>query len=420
MMNETVAALAIASAFGSGSTVSSEIARNFSSFTSFCTLSPAEYKQYEFLPDGFKGLSADIIKKAEKIAEECSEKDIEIISYSDNNYPGLLAQIEDPPTVLFVRGKLPENINECPTVSIVGTRKAKPDFMKYAALNGFSLATCGFTVVSGFAKGIDSYSLKGALFAGGKVISVLPCGVDVLPGGADPDLLATVIKYGALVSEYMPGTPVRAWQYARRNRIISGLTQSTLIVEAGITSGAISTAEYAIEQGRTVYAVPDGPYDPRSEGNNFLLRNGAVVASSFLDIIEDYNRDYGYGINPADYSEKLRKGFKGTAAVSVPEDIVKAYYGDIKKPSKKNSAKPIKQSKTEERKDNDNPASSRDYSLLAADDIRVLNLLEKGPATIDEIAAANDWSFAEAIDEMSRLTDLGYVVETAGAQYKIK
>ncbi len=416
-MDETVSALAISSVFGSGSSVSAEIIRNFPSFSSFCALSASEYGKYDFLPDGFNGISTEIFKKAENTIRECREKGIEIIGYFDKKYPVMLSQIEDAPSVLFVRGNLPDNINEGPSVSIVGTRKAKPDFMKYAALNGFSLATCGFTVVSGFAKGIDSYALKGALFAGGKVISVLPCGLDILPGGADTDLLATICKYGALVSEYLPGTPVRAWQYARRNRIISGLTQSTLIVEAGITSGAISTAEYAIDQGRTLYAVPDGPYDPRSEGNNFLLRNGAIVASSFLDIIEDYNRDYGYGINPADFSEKLRKGFKGTAAVSVSENIAEEYYGNIKQPTKR---KPVKKEKQKKPEENENRKPSHDYSLLAADDIRVLNMLEISPATIDEISAANDWSFAETIDEMSRLTDLGYVSETAGAQYIIK
>ena len=215
--------------------------------------------RYNFICDTAidEDLQKKILNEAEKIIKTCDAKNITVVPYFDDAFPQRLREIPEPPLVLYTVGKPLPDLNGPPSISIIGTKDAKRQYLKFAAINSFSLAVMGFTVVSGIAPGIDSFSLKGALFAGGNTVAVLPCGVDMSPGRCDTNLLTVLRTHGTLISEYPPQTPVKVWRYSKRNRILSGISQSTLVVEAGITSGALSTAEYALDQGRTVYAVPD-------------------------------------------------------------------------------------------------------------------------------------------------------------------
>ena len=211
---------------------------------------------------------------------------IGVLTLLDDAYPAALREIADPPPVLFVRGRLTEA--DRVAVALVGTRRATPYGRAVAERLAADLARAGITVVSGLARGIDTFAHRAALSAGGRTIAVLGSGLDqVYP--AENTLLARRIlapDAGALVAEFPPGVPPDAVNFPRRNRIIAGLARATVIVEADLRSGALITAEFALEQGREVLAVPGSILSGMSAGPNELIRQGAAPATSADDILE--------------------------------------------------------------------------------------------------------------------------------------
>jgi DNA processing protein len=219
--------------------------------------------------------------------ERISAQDIAALTWEDEGYPRLLRQIPDPPPVLYLKGQLlPEDEW---AVAMVGTRAATT-YGKEAALRiAGGLAHNGVTIVSGLARGIDSTAHRAALDAGGRTIGVLGCGLDIVYPPENRRLAAQVIQQGALVSEYPLGTPPEGGNFPPRNRIISGMSLGTVIVEAGRRSGALITADYALDQGREVFAVPGNIFRRASQGTNTLIREGAAPVLSVEDILEVLN-----------------------------------------------------------------------------------------------------------------------------------
>ena len=192
----------------------------------------------------------------------------------DADYPVRLRNIFEPPSLLYVKGQLPV-IDEEVAVAMVGTRKASPYGVEAAEKIAYGLSRQGAVVISGAAAGVDSASHRGALRAGGKTIAVLGNGLDVVYPAENEWLYRDIAASGALISEYPPGTAAESWHFPVRNRIISGLSLATVVVEAPEKSGALITANTALEQGRDVFAVP-GPIDaPMSRGCNRLIADGA-------------------------------------------------------------------------------------------------------------------------------------------------
>jgi DNA processing protein len=216
--------------------------------------------------------------------DELVEQDIEIITWLDENYPRRLKQIDTPPPVLYTRGTLIEQDDWA--VAVVGTRKKSAYGEQVAEELGRFLAHQRVTLVSGLARGIDSIAHKAALQAGGRSIAVLGSGVDVIYPPDNRKLAEEMIESGALISDYPPGTRPDGGNFPPRNRIISGLSLATVVVEAGHKSGALITAQFAIEQGREVFAVPGKIYAPGSQGPNRLIRDGAHPLTSIEDLIE--------------------------------------------------------------------------------------------------------------------------------------
>lgn len=206
----------------------------------------------------------------------------EVVTLADPQYPGLLREIADPPLALYVRGRLPE----APCVAVVGTRNPSSDGEYVAGRMAAELAAAGVCVVSGLARGIDAAAHRGALKAGGPTVAVLGCGVDVPYPTGHQDLADQLASQGALVSEYPPGTPPAKHHFPLRNRIISGLARAVVVVEATLHSGALITADLALEQGREVFAVPGSVLNPRSAGPHRLLREGAGWAESASDVLQ--------------------------------------------------------------------------------------------------------------------------------------
>ena len=244
------------------------------------------------LTEGIRREDADILADkrldtAEKILADCTRLDIRILTIQDAEYPGRLKNIYDPPILLYVKGRLPA-FDEEAAIAVVGTRDCSPYGVACARKLGHGLAAGGAVVVSGLAKGVDAEASRAALRAGGFVVGVLGNGVDVVYPYSSRSLYEDIAAAGALISEYPPGTEPVGRHFPVRNRIISGLCVGTLVVEAPEKSGALITAETALEQGRDVFAVP-GPIDaPGSVGCNRLIRDGAGLVAEASDILREY------------------------------------------------------------------------------------------------------------------------------------
>jgi len=210
---------------------------------------------------------------------------ISAIAPGDVRYPTALAAIHDPPAVLWVKGDL-DGLRR-PAVAIVGSRRASPYGLEVARRLGADLARRQVTIVSGMARGVDSAAHRGALEAGGVTVAVFGCGVDVIYPPEHRTLADRICERGALVSEFDPGTPPLKSNFPRRNRIISGLSLAVVIVEAAEKSGSLITADFALEQGRAVLAVPGNILGGRNYGAHALLRDGAKLVECADDILEE-------------------------------------------------------------------------------------------------------------------------------------
>jgi DNA processing protein len=202
-------------------------------------------------------------------------------------YPPLLARIPDPPVRLWLRGDAEVDVLGRPAVAIVGARACSGYGRSVTRRLAAEAAACGVVVVSGLARGIDGEAHRGALAAGGTTVAVLGCGVDRDYPAAHAELARAIVDQGGLiVSEYEPGTEPAPWRFPARNRIIAGLARATVVVEARERSGALITADFALEDGREVLAVPGEITSALSAGTNALLRQGATPATSAADVLE--------------------------------------------------------------------------------------------------------------------------------------
>jgi DNA processing protein len=207
-----------------------------------------------------------------------------IVTWLDPTYPELLRHVHDPPLFLFVCGEFLKE--DALAVAVVGSRAASAYALHMACEISGELARYGITVVSGLARGVDAEAHKGALASGGRTIAVLGCGIDVVYPSEHRRLQAQIAQRGAVVSELLLGTQPDAENFPGRNRIISGLSLGTLVVEATEKSGSLITAEYAADQGREVFAIP-GTVGAHNRGTHRLIRQGAVLTESAEDIIAE-------------------------------------------------------------------------------------------------------------------------------------
>ncbi|HEY8464799.1 MAG TPA: DNA-processing protein DprA [Bacillota bacterium] len=208
-----------------------------------------------------------------------------VYCYPDVAYPANLKQIPDPPPVLYCWGGL--EYRDQVAVAVVGTRNPTPVGSFHARELGAQLSRQGLTVVSGMARGIDSFAHQGALETGGRTIAVLGCGLDVVYPPENRKLMESIAGQGAVISEYPLGTPPLAGNFPARNRIISGLSLGVVVVEAARDSGSLITADLALEQGREVFAVPGNIENEGSRGPHKLIREGAVLVENYQDILAE-------------------------------------------------------------------------------------------------------------------------------------
>lgn len=288
----------------------------------------ADAKAYETIEgltrENLETLCDKSLKQARKILDQCTDKDIHILTFRDAAYPRRLKNISDPPLVLYYKGRLPD-FDDSPLVAVVGTRKASAYGLTAAKRMGYQIAKCGGTVVSGMAFGIDGVAMSGAMTAGGEVVGVLGCGADVVYPLSNRGLYADVERCGCLLTEFPPETPPHKWNFPKRNRIISGLSCGVLVVEAPARSGALITARQAADQGRDVFVIPGNIDVPTCEGSNALLRDGATAVTSGWDVMSEYE---------ALYPDKVRTDKGSSRLKAYPDEVAQVKAETEKMPLK--------------------------------------------------------------------------------------
>jgi DNA processing protein len=219
-----------------------------------------------------------------KYWEQIQKQDIHILTWNDELYPPHLKEVDQPPPVLYMRGAM--TLEDHWAVALVGTRQVTSYGRQVTEELATVLAQSGVTVVSGLARGVDAVAHSAALKAGGRTLAVLGSGVDKIYPPEHRQMAEKIMAQGALISDYAPGTPPDASNFPPRNRIISGLSMAVVVIEAGETSGALITAQFAAEQGREVFAVPGNIIAPQSKGTNKLIANGARPMLSPQHVLE--------------------------------------------------------------------------------------------------------------------------------------
>ena len=327
-----------------------------------------------------KILSDKSMDEAERIFESAVSLGQRVIVPTDEDYPRGLAALRSAPLVLYVMGEMPK-FNHDLCISVVGTINMSDSGRRNSYAIGYGLAAGGAVVVSGMALGCDGMALSGAISAGGKAVAILGGGVDVVYPKDHRELYSTILRGGAVISEYPPGTEPRGYHFPIRNRIISGLSAGSVIVEADSKSGALITARHAICQGRNVFAVPGEVGLPGSEGTNSLIKNGAFVVTSAEDILSEYEFIYPHSVSLKAYRRAMRNfeadasSEEAMARLRISAKGGKNYYGVSAYGGKSGSFnKPgtVKKAPSPKRRDKKNADSAVTLGQSAEENIKVL------------------------------------------------
>lgn len=324
---------------------------------------------------------------AEKILEDCHRLSLRVLTLQDADYPNRLRNIYDPPCLLYVRGQLPA-LDEEAAVAVVGTRNATPYGIACAEKLGGQLSAGGALVVTGLARGIDTAAARGALRFGGRAVGVLGNGIDVIYPPENKNLYEDMAAAGVLLSEYAPGSAPEGRHFPVRNRILSGLSVATLVVEAPEKSGALITAETALEQSRDVYAVP-GPIDgAQSGGCNRLIRDGAGLVCDGWDLLRDYVDRYPGKL----HQEGARRDLPVPLGHQAREQA----------PAKKVP---------------DSLSLRRDGGALTDDQIAILRALGDEPVLVDDLIEQTQIPTRRVLSALTMLEIDNYVLQSPGKRY---
>lgn len=339
------------------------------------------------------------LRQADLILKECADKSISILSLNDQSYPNRLRYTDNPPLVLYVRGQLPD-WDAQPIIGVVGTRKASAYGLNVAKQFGEQISLCGGLVISGGAAGIDSMAMEGAIAVGKPVLGVLGCGVDVVYPASNRLLFQKVVQNGCLISEYPPRTPGLSWHFPERNRIISGISNGLLVVEAPAKSGALNTAKHAMEQGREVFAVPGNVGTASCEGSNGLLQDGAFPALSGWGVVREYRDRWPNVVRQVQPK---------------PEAMV-AQNVQIPEPQ---PAIPMK--KAIDKEDNSTYSVLENQQMnLTPSEKTILAMLGREPVAVDDVIARADMEAREVKGILTRLTIKRLTITHPGGRISLK
>lgn len=292
------------------------------------------------MPDDRKGIESTTLDHARKMLDFIASKEIGICCFDDDIFPDRLKDIYNPPSVLFYLGDI-SIIDSSVVVSCVGTKAPSEYSVKVSDRICFDLAKSGVIIASGFAVGLDSVAHNGAIKAGGKTVAVLPCGIlhDYPKENAKAKQL--VAEHGAVISEYFPADKATTYNFRSRNRLLSGIGLGTLVLQAGAKSGALSTASFAISQGKDIFCIPPHElYDDEYSGVIGLIRDGAIPVFDARDILNEYYTAYAHKLNPNSEVFNRRADSPLFAKTEKPASKPSAEPSKKKSPAKKKAPKP--------------------------------------------------------------------------------
>ena len=333
----------------------------------------------------------------ERELELISEYGCQVVTLYDDAYPEYLKEIDTPPLVLYIRGELTQE--DSLSLSIVGSRDAKDYGRKVSYRLSYQLAQRGLTVVSGLARGIDTSAHRGALEAGGRTIAVMGSGLSFIYPAANNDLAEKITESGALISEFPMGVKPKPRNFPRRNRIISGLTLGTVVVEASNRSGALITARLAGEQGREVFAVPGEIFSELSTGTHKLIHNGAKLINTVDDLLNELPR---YALNriQSDVSTSQMPGVKTESSQEQPTEK-----SDPKPAAAQSPAKV------------QHPIQSAPPPGLTPDERTVFDAIEAPSSHIDTIVRTTQLPIGQVSSVLLMLELKGIVQQLPGKQF---
>ena len=399
MMNGAVPWIRLQSALGAGAALS-EIIEYFGSAKALFDAGETEWRMSPVLvPRQIEKLCESTEAQANEVLATCKMNGWQVVPYDDPHYPERLRSIFYPPAVLYVDGELPD-IDNSIVIGIVGTRRASDYAVKAADVMSRGIAERGAIVASGGALGVDTAAHNGAMLAGGKTIAVLGCGLGTKYLMENKPLRDAVVKNGALITEFQPFTPASKYTFPIRNRIISGISLGVLVVEASVKSGSLITANYALEQGRDVFALPCSILDPAFAGTNKLIDDGAIVATKPLDLLYPYAEEYGVKIDEVKSVGKIMRetGDKSANVYGKARDIS---FDNLQAGRKKREAR------------------QKAAAELSGKTKAVFNALGEEYQSADEISRAAGLSIGEALTALTALEIAGLAASAGGKRYRL-
>lgn len=398
-MNGAVPWIRLQSALGAGAALS-EIIEYFGSAKALFDAGETEWRMSPVLvPRQIEKLCESTEAQANEVLATCKMNGWQVVPYDDPHYPERLRSIFNPPAVLYVDGELPD-IDNSIVIGIVGTRRASDYAVKAADVMSRGIAERGAIVASGGALGVDTAAHNGAMLAGGKTIAVLGCGLGTKYLMENKPLRDAVVKNGALITEFQPFTPASKYTFPIRNRIISGISLGVLVVEASVKSGSLITANYALEQGRDVFALPCSILDPAFAGTNKLIDDGAIVATKPLDLLYPYAEEYGVKIDEVKSVGKIMRetGDKSANVYGKARDIS---FDNLQAGRKKREAR------------------QKAAAELSGKTKAVFNALGEEYQSADEISRASGLSIGEALTALTALEIAGLAASAGGKRYRL-
>ncbi len=349
-------------------------------------------------------LKSSTVEKTNEIINECRQKGYKIITPDDNLFPERLKNLTDMPLVLYGVGDC-SVMNDAVSIGMVGTRNASNYGIETAQKLSFLLALSGVTIVSGGALGIDSEAHAGAMLAKGRTLAFLGCGLSVRYLMENAPLRRAITRYGAVVTEYSPFTNASKTTFPTRNRLISGVSLGIVVVEAGVKSGSLITANFALEQGKDVFAVPGDIVRSSFDGANHLIKNGAKPVFTVEDILSEYEYQYGDLLDLSNakatvasvpYVDYRKKKAKAQTNEDGEEPVIKTE----EKPVKKIDKKPLPED-------------------ISNEAVIVYSVLNENGVHIDDIVRETNLKMNVVLSSLTELELLDFVQLESGKKYKI-
>ena len=359
-----------------------------------------DYTELTLKPNIIDELQNKELLQVHDVIAYCKKNNIGILTLANPMYPKRLMKIRNRPLVLYYKGKFPQpDIESNVCIAAVGTRRMTDYGKRTAYTISYDLARGGAIVVSGMAHGVDGICHRGALDAGGFTIAVLGCGIDKVYPPEHADLMNEIIQKGLVITEYRPFTPPYGENFPVRNRIISGLSQGALIVEADSKSGALITASTALYQGRDLFALPGKIGEQNSIGTNKLIQDGAKMITGAVDILEEYEALYPNKIN----------------IKNLP--MFKAKLNQFVNKIKPKKSNPVPNSISIEKPDIPKPEPIQVHIVDLDVAEKILNVITNEPFTTDDIAKSSGFDISDVMMALTELEISGKIKSIPGGKF---